>query len=214
MRQQYLAYFFLVLLVLLSGVSFFWTTPVDLLENLIDEHTILAAGAFTGIMFLTTVVAPLTSLPLVPLVSPVFGPFVTGILAIVGWTFGAVVAFLIARYAGRPILGKFVSLQSLDRYERLIPREARFLTVFALRMIIPVDVLSYALGIFSSISLLEYTLATVLGIAWFAFAFSYLGDAAFKDNVELFVIVGVGSLIVFGLSAWYVIQQVNQNNRD
>jgi uncharacterized membrane protein YdjX (TVP38/TMEM64 family) len=211
MRTPRLAYAALAALILLSGLSFVCDAPVIFFERVLGENKVLGAIAFVLIMFATTVVAPLTSLPLVPLISPVLGPFLTGVLSILGWSAGAVVAFLIARHAGRPLLSTFVSLEAIDRYERLIPREARFMTIFALRMVIPVDILSYALGILSSVSLLEYTLATVLGISWFAFAFAYLGEAAFEGNVVLFLCIGAASLVVLGLSSWYVVQKVLKN---
>lgn len=204
------AYTALAVIIVLSSVSFFWDAPVAFFERLIGENVFIGALVFVAVLFAATVIAPLTTLPLVPLMAPVLGPFLTALLSIIGWTLGAIVAFLIARHAGRPILSKFISLATLGKYEEYIPPHARFVTIFVLRMLVPVDVLSYALGLFSNVPLMEYTLATLFGVSWFAFAFSYLGDAAFEHNYLLFAILGGASLMVLGLSSWYVIQQVRK----
>lgn len=192
----------------LSTVSFFWDAPVEMLELYIGDHVFIGALVFCLVMIVATVIAPVTIFPMIPMIAPVLGPFVTGLASVIGWTIGAVVAFLIARHAGRPVLSKFISLDSLERYEALIPHEARFLTIVLLRMMIPVDVLSYALGFISSVSIAEYTLATVVGVSYFSFAFAYLGEAALEQDTRLFVVLGIVSMIVFALSWWYVARKV------
>lgn len=201
-----------ILMIALSAVSFFWEMPVRFLSELIGKDPLVAGLVFVLVMFLATVVAPLTTLPLVPLVAPVFGPFTTGLLSITGWTLGAIVAFLIARYAGRPILGRFISLEIVDRYEGYIPEHTRFAVVVLLRMMVPVDILSYALGLFSRISLFEYTYATIIGISYFAFIFAYLGEAALEKNYVLFTILAGLSLLVLVFGWGYMLQRVRKRN--
>lgn len=210
MHSRIPAYLVLVAVIGMSAISFFWDAPVHFFESLIGENIIFGALVFVAIMFVATVIAPITTLPLVPLIAPVLGPFTTGTLSIIGWGLGAIVAFLIARHAGRPLLGKFISLSEIDKYESYIPKETRFFLIVMLRMMVPVDILSYALGLFSRVSLTQYTFATFIGITWFAYAFAYLGSAALKKDVQLFGIVGTLSIIILGLSAYYVVQQVRK----
>lgn len=210
MKAYKTAYVGLLLIVVISGLSFFWEAPTLFVETLIGERPFWGAVAFVFLMFGATVVAPITVLPLVPLVSPVLGPFVTALLSLLGWTLGAVVAFLIARYAGRPILSRFVSLEAIDRYEKYIDPDARFWAIVMLRILIPVDVLSYALGIFSRVSLLEYTVASVIGISFFSFVFSYLGVAAIQENLYIFGSIVVVALSVLGLGWWYMVKKMRR----
>lgn len=214
MTAQQAAYIGGILMLVVSAASFFWDTPVRLLSDLVGEDIRTASVLFVFIMFLATVVAPLTTLPLVPLIAPVLGPFTTGLLSIIGWTLGAVVAFLIARHAGRPLLGKLISLEAIAQYETYIPQHARFWVIVMLRMMIPVDILSYALGLLSTVPLLEYTVATVIGISWFAFAFAYLGDAAIEQNYVLFAAIGALSLIILVFGWGYVLQRIRKNKVD
>ena len=76
-----------------------------------------------------------------------------------------------------------------------------FMSVVLLRMVLPVDVLSYALGFFSDISLWRYTTATIIGIAPFAFIFAYAGDALTSGKyivfAALFLLVLLFSFIGF-----------------
>ena len=57
----------------------------------------------------------------------------------------------------------------------MIPENNLFLTIIFFRMVVPVDGLSYFLGLFSKISFKSYTLATIIGITPFAFVFAYAG---------------------------------------
>ncbi len=68
----------------------------------IENNRVKGAFLFASIMFLATVIAPITVLPLVPLVSPLLGPLTTALASCIGWTLGAIVAFCIARKFGQP----------------------------------------------------------------------------------------------------------------
>jgi uncharacterized membrane protein YdjX (TVP38/TMEM64 family) len=92
---------------------------------------------FTSALVLAVVLAPLAALPLIPIASALFGPLMASIYSVIGWTVGGVFAFLIARYAGRPLLSKFISFEDLARYERLVPQEMAFISLVLLRMVIP-----------------------------------------------------------------------------
>jgi uncharacterized membrane protein YdjX (TVP38/TMEM64 family) len=159
------------------------------------------------------VIAPIALLPMIPLISPMLGPFVTGLACWLGWTLGSVLAFWIARHGGRPLLKRFVSIDRIERYQSRIPENSHFLLIFALRLVIPVDVLSYLLGLFSPVSMRTYTVASALGILWFSFAFSYLGQAFKNTDTVLFVGYSVASAIIFCTALWYVRRTLRENNK-
>ena len=79
---------------------------VIFLREYIDGNNTISAFFFVFLMFLATVIAPIAALPLVPAVSPFFGPLLTTFYVVVGWCAGAVVAFLLARHIGRPALSR------------------------------------------------------------------------------------------------------------
>lgn len=167
--------------------------------------------SFILLFALVTVIAPLTALPLIVPASAIFGPFLTSIYSIVGWTLGAMVAFLLARHLGKPILKTFISLEKLEKYEKYFSGNIEFFGLVLLRFILPVDLLSYAVGLLSKISFKKYTLATVLGIAPFAFIFSYIGDALVQKQYTTFIVFSAGALLLFGLI--YIVYKIYSLSR-
>lgn len=177
--------------------------PLTEYRELIQEQSLQGAFFFITLMFLATVLAPLSALPLVPLVAPLFGPLWTALYAIVGWWLGALVAFLIARYGGKPLLTRFVSIKEIEKMESKIPEHTTFWGLVVLRMVVPVDMLSYALGLLSSVSFRVYAAATLLGIIPFALIFSYGGSALLESNYLFLGGTVILALCLF-LIAWRV----------
>jgi uncharacterized membrane protein YdjX (TVP38/TMEM64 family) len=120
-------------------------------------------------------VIPLDIVFLIPLGVSLWGPVPTGFLMISGWTIGAGLAFLLARRYGLPIVERLVGTKRIFKVGERIPPGELFWSIVFLRMVVPVDILSYALGLFSRISLQKYLLATALGITPFGFFFSFAG---------------------------------------
>jgi uncharacterized membrane protein YdjX (TVP38/TMEM64 family) len=95
------------------------------------------------------------------------------VLLLTGWIVGATLSFVLGRHARAWILRHFPSVHRHANIDRLIHPQHRLLSLIMLRMTFPVDVLSYALGLFSrSTTLSEIVLSTTLGAAPFALLFS------------------------------------------
>lgn len=182
------------------------------MRALFDNSGAWGPLVYVLILVVAVVVMPVTVMPLIPLASAMFGPFLTGVLSMIGWTIGGVIAFTIARYLGRPIIKYFISLEKLDQKVAHIPLKGRFLMLILLRITMPVDVISYAAGFSKAIGFWEFTLATVIGVSWFSFAFAYLGDALFEGNLLVLIEVGAISALVFILALLLVRQKYTQNN--
>jgi len=149
------------------------------------------------ISIIEVVIAPISTLPLLPVAANLWGVVNAAVLSIIGWTFGAYLAFFIARKYGVVRVKKFVSMDKIENIERRIPDENIFWTIVLLRIIIPVDFLSYVLGLFSKIKTRDYILATIIGVTPFAFIFSYLGTIPIEYQIIGFLIVSI--LIMSGL---------------
>jgi uncharacterized membrane protein YdjX (TVP38/TMEM64 family) len=157
----------------------------------------LSGGAgmvlYVFITVMTVVIAPLSSFPLIPVATSLWGVGWTAVLSIVGWTTGSMIAFFLSRKYGIRLLEKFISLEKIEAVRRVIPSENIFWTVVLLRMSMPVDILSYALGLFSSLGWRKYLLATLVGVTPFAFLFAYAGTLPLRYQVIGF---GIGLLLV------------------
>lgn len=146
---------------------------------------------------LAVVVAPVSTLPLIPIASVAWGWFIAGVLSILGWVLGSQIAFFLARRYGKPLVQKIVSLEKLERFEKRFPEKNVFWTVVLLRMVVPVDVLSYAVGLFSEMKSVTYFLATMLGVIPFAFIFAYTGTLSIGTQLIVCIEVAVLAFLVY-----------------
>ncbi len=157
------------------GVSFIIQRNIESFQNLLQDYK--TAGIFIYILLgiLSTVFAPLTSVPLIPLASNLYGWFLTGVYSIIGWFIGSLIAFYIARKYGKPYVKKLVSLNEIRGLEKTVSKKRKFWGLIFIRMFLPVDLLTYALGIFTNIGFRTFSITTFIGIIPFAFILSYLG---------------------------------------
>ncbi len=171
----------LAIILLFALSSYLVRQNIDFLKSVIGNDF----GIFFYILIaiFAVVVAPISMMPLIPLASNIFGWLSAAVFSIVGWTIGSFIVFFISRKYGVPLIKKFVSLEKLEKLENKIPKENLFLDLILLRMIIPVDILSYAISLFTKINFRTYALTTIIGIIPFAFAFSYLGTIPLKYQI-------------------------------
>lgn len=152
---------------------------------------------YVFISAIAIVIAPISTFPLIPIASAMWGWILTALLSIVGWVIGSQVAFYIARHYGKPLVEKLIGLKKIQRLENNIPTQNMFWIIVLLRMTLPVDVLSYALGLFSNVKASTYFYATTLGVTPFAFLYAYTGTLSIKDQLFTLISVGIFLLLVF-----------------
>lgn len=193
----------LIVIALFIGFSYLIQTNLDFFESIIGSG-ILGMLIYIFIEIIAIVVAPVTTLPLITVPSNLWGWVIAAILSIIGWTIGSVIAFVIARKYGVNIVKKFIPLKEINKLEKRVPHEHLFLSVVFLRMIIPIDILSYVLGLFSKMKLRTYALATFIGIMPFAFILAYLGGLPVQYQVIAFLL----GVTIFGIV--YLIKRKNK----
>ena len=178
-------------------IALFVVVSIFVQRNLDYVRVLIGNGFFSILTYIfllifETVIAPVSAVPLLPVASGIWGWFWTAIFSIIGWTLGAVIAFALARSYGVPLVKKFISMKKLEKFENFIPKKNIFWGIAFLRMAVPVDVLSYALGLFSRIKFRDYTWATLIGIAPIAFVLSYVGTLSFYfQMIALFIAVDI-----------------------
>jgi uncharacterized membrane protein YdjX (TVP38/TMEM64 family) len=186
----------IVLAALFIGSAYAAQTYQEQLYALVAGHAVVGMLIYIGLAALTTVVAPLSSAPLIPLAGSVWGPIATAIASIIGWLLGSVIAFMLARKYGKSIVERLAPNADLDAWQKRIPERNLFWTIVLLRMAVPVDALSYALGLFTSVSPLKYTLATLIGITPFAFVWAYVGVLPLSTQLTIGAVGLVVALVV------------------
>lgn len=148
------------------------------------------------LMIVETVLAPLTALPIIAIAANIWGPILTALLSILGWAVGSLISFWIGREYGFPIVKHLISEKKIKKIESLIPERNIFLGVVLLRIAIPVDILSYVLGMFTRIKWRTYTLATIIGITPLAFLFAFIGKVPFVYQILAALIAGIILILI------------------
>ena len=163
----------------------------EALQGLIGIHGVTGMFMYIFITVLVVVFAPVSTLPILPIAVTLWGSFIAALLSIVGWVIGSVIAFVVARKYGHSFIRKFAGLRKIQKYGENISHGHLFWSVVFLRIVMPVDALSYALGLFSKMPFRLYLLATIIGITPFAFVFSYAAS--------LPILYQIGALTLSGL---------------
>ncbi len=126
-----------------------------------------------------------------------FGTLEGTLLSVLGGSVGAVLAFLVARYAASASLRALTGAR-VERIQRAVERRG-FVAVLYARIVpgVPRDVANYAFGL-TRVGLGAFTAATVVGIAPRAFAYSALGGSLGDlDSTES--VVAIATLVAMGL---------------
>lgn len=185
-----------IILVLFILFSYLGSKYDNEIQLLLLGHEKIGLFVYFFLTIFSIIVAPLNMLPLIPVAVTLWGPFVTTMVNIIGWTLGGFIAFYLSRIYGRPLISKFIDPKRLDKIEVKIPEKNLLLVLIGIRMILPVDILSYALGLFTSISYRIYLLSTVIGVIPFAFVFSYVSVLSFGNQI----IISILALCIFVFS--------------
>ena len=181
------------------------------LQHMVEKAGVYAPLLYITISFLSIVVAPLGSGFLVPVAANAFGPFLAGVYSILGWFFGSVVAFYLARTYGHGAFEKWHMVQKIHTMEKHMHGSKLFFVLIGLRIGLPVDIMSYALGLFTHISYPLFISTTLLGITPFAFVFTYASVLpAWVQVVVSFA--SIASLFLAGYVLMRYTAVTNKNN--
>jgi len=166
----------------------------DAIKSFIDQKPFWGVFLYIALNILDAVIAPGATLPLIPVAVQVWRPVPAAIVTTIGWTSGSLIAFLIARRWGYPLVKKLTSTDRVNEVKKYIPEDL-FWSIVLLRLVMPMDVMSYVLGLFTDISWPKYALATALGLTPSAFVLAYVGEL---PNAYEFIMFGVGVAVAVG----------------
>lgn len=202
----------LIFTVIILAVFLFWTSIefenlfyriVSFFEQYANEYKVIAAGVFVVLAILSTMLASFSSIWLVPIAVPIFGNALTTILLLAGWYLGSIFSYLIGRYAGFPIVARFVSSQKIDYYRDMVfeGREGFGLILLA-RFVLPSEIPGYVLGM-ARYNFGKYFLATVVAEIPYALAAVYAIDAIITKNLPM-LLLWAGIWLISASGMFYV----------
>ena len=164
------------------------------ITRFIDHNPILGICLYIGLNVLDAVFAPGATLPLIPVAAHAWGRVPAALVTIFGWTLGSLIAFGIARRWGYPIVRKVTSMKRLREMKPYIPKNM-FWGIVLLRLVLPMDVISYVLGLFTEMPAPRYMMATAIGVAPSAFLLAYLGKLPHAYDI---ITIGIAAAAVAG----------------
>lgn len=127
------------------------------------------------LMAVAVVFSPLPSAPIAVAAGAAYGHLWGTISVVVGASLGAIIAFTLARWLGSGFVRRVPLLPTKSSLQ--ISQRTLMATIFAARLIpfISFDAVSYAAGL-TKLSLLNFTMATVVGLIPMSFLLAHLGD--------------------------------------
>jgi uncharacterized membrane protein YdjX (TVP38/TMEM64 family) len=177
---------------LLLSALFLVRTYANGIRAFIDVHDFWGVFLYFVLNIVDAVIAPGATLPLIPVAVRVWGRVGAALVTTAGWTAGSLLAFLLARRWGYPIVRKLTSIHRVQSMRRYIPEDL-FWSIVLVRLVFPMDVISYVLGLFTEMTWSKYALATALGLTPAAFLLAYLGKL---PNAYELISLGVGGAVV------------------
>ena len=177
-------------------ISYFAQVNSELLKDYIKDN-IFGMIIYVFILIVFSILAPINEIILVPIATASWGWFITALLTLTGWTLGSAVVFFISKRFGVPIIKKFIPLSKIYKYEKFMPQEHLFLSVIFLRIAVPIDIISYMIGLFTNIKFSTFIFATFIGFTPLAFLLAYLGTLPMYIQLIGLILLLVISVIGF-----------------
>lgn len=163
-------------------------------------HEGLAGALFVASTALAVVLPLLSNLPLVPAAVQLWGPAWTAAALLIGWTVGSWLAFLLGRLVRHGWLQHAPGLRQATDVDRWIHPRHPMASLVLLRMSFPIDVLSFALGLFSAqTTARRLVLSTLIGSAPFAVLFAWLPRLGWVWQLALLL---AGTAVFLGYARW------------
>ncbi len=194
MKKGAIWIFIAIVLVLFVFSSYLTNQSLDFFKNNIHPG-LTGMLLYILIIILEIIFAPVSIVPLIPVASAIWGWQLAGVLTLFGWTVGSLAAFIIAR-RGVHFFEKRYTFEKIRRVEGIIPEKNVFLGLILLRITLPFDLISYAIGFFSGVDWKVYTLASFIGFIPLAFTLAYLGTFSLMYQIILFIL-GILIVIIF-----------------
>lgn len=170
------------------------------LAQAMQGHETLAAWLFLASSALAVVLPLLSNLPLVPAAVQLWGLGWTAAALLAGWTLGSWLAFVLGRLVRHGWLKHAPGLRQATDVDRWIHPRHPVASLVLLRMAFPIDVLSFALGVFSAqTTAARLLLSTLIGAAPFAVLFAWLPQLRWTWQLAL-LLAGAG--VFAGYAAW------------
>jgi uncharacterized membrane protein YdjX (TVP38/TMEM64 family) len=191
-----------VVLVVAQPVHAWLLSWFDAAESVVRQRPLWGMIVFVSLVGLSGMVAFVSSAVLVPAAVHVWGPAVCFLLLWIGWFLGALAAYALGRYVGRPLVERLVRPGALARYEEWAERSGKSLVlILILQLGLPSDLAGYVFGLVRC-RLSVFVPALALAEIPYALGAVYLGTSFLQRNIASLVVVGAVAV----LASWWAVR--------
>ncbi|MBI5741543.1 MAG: TVP38/TMEM64 family protein [Nitrospirae bacterium] len=172
-------------------------------EAFLDSLGPLSFAGFILLQVLQVVAAPVPGEATGFLGGFLYGTALGLVLSTIGLTIGSFINFYLAKTFGRPLIDRFISKETIDRYDYLLHHKGAFL-VFLLFLIpgLPKDLLCYILGL-GHLSVKEFLIISTVG-RFFGTVLLTLGGSFIRHQqyYRFSMLLGAAIVIIFFAMAY------------
>jgi uncharacterized membrane protein YdjX (TVP38/TMEM64 family) len=193
-----------VLLMMAQPVHAWLLSLFDAAESVVRQRPVWGMVVFVSLVGLSGMVAFVSSAALVPMAIHVWGPAVCFLLLWTGWFLGALAAYALGRYLGRPLVERLVRPGALARYEEWARSGKSLVLILILQLGLPSDLAGYVFGLVRC-RLSAFVPALALAEIPYALGAVYLGTSFLQRNIASLVVLGALAV----LASWWAIHRLH-----
>ena len=181
-------------------VSYFYTNTEQLLK-IIEGAKGFAPFIIISLIVLEVIIAPLPGFIIMVASGYLFGPLLGGLYSYIGNVLGSLIAFFLAHKYGRPFVEKIISHRVILRYDAFFQRYKQHMLFLYMLPIIPVDILSFILGL-SNTPLKRFSLIVLVGFIPNTLILSYFGSFLSELDAVVSALYFAIFIVIFIGLAW------------
>lgn len=170
------------------------------LQTWVEEMGIWGPLALIFLNIMQVLVAPLPGYPIIFVCGVLFGGFWGAIYANLGIVLSGLIAMMLARVYGRPLVARFVEETSLQRFERIL--ESNSVWVWFLILFLPTGDLPYFVAGLSRISIRNYLIALCAARLPFTFVITYAAAEAVTLPTQTILWLSLVILLLVACAYW------------
>jgi len=170
----------------------------------------MVSMALYVMMVVTIVTIPFaSSLPFIPIAATVWGNIIAAGLTFLGWLIGCAITFYIGRKFGRRAIKKLVNIENVENFSAMIPRQNLMWSLSLLGLFsAPVDMVSYAVSMFTKLRFPPFIVAFGIGLLPSAFFFAYTTTLSLAYQTYV-----IGFLVVIWLFLYAKLKEDGKKNK-
>ena len=212
----------MVSILVIVGAFLFWVSEsiaqifyrlLDIFELYADQEPLFTAAVFVFLAALSAVIAPPSSVPLVPFAVATWGETITLFLLLGGWLTGGAATYAVGRYAAHPLVKHLAMYETIDFYRKKLSARKQFQFVLLFRLAMPAEIPGYVLGILAY-DFWKYLLATFVSELLTALVIVYASAALLFEERILFVLLIAAGVTIFSCFTYLFHKKINATARE